>query len=39
LANISAEQAGHILVTMTRAGILDQYREARGDYYMISFRD
>jgi len=39
IADLSREQAGHVLVTMTRAGILDQYREPRGDYYMISVQE
>jgi len=39
IGNLSKKEAGGILVTLTRAGILDQYREARGDYYMISFKE
>ena len=29
LASLSTEEAGHLLVTLTRAGVIDQYREAR----------
>lgn len=39
IGNLTERAAGEILVTLTRAKILDQYREARGDYYMISFKD
>jgi predicted HTH transcriptional regulator len=39
IANLTSRKAGKILVTLTRANILDQYREDRGDYYMISFKE
>jgi len=39
LASLSNEDAGHLLVTLTRAGVIDQYREARGEYYMMAFKE
>jgi len=39
IANISESDAGKLLVVLTRAGVIDQYREPRGDYYMIAFRE
>ena len=39
IANLSDEGAGHILVVLTRAGVIDQYRESRGDYYMMTFKE
>jgi len=37
IADLKREEAGHLLVTLTRAGVLDQHREARGDFYMIHY--
>lgn len=37
IADLDVSAAGKLLVTLTRAGILDQYREARGDFYMIHY--
>lgn len=39
IANISEPDAGKLLVVLTRAGVIDQYREPRGEYYMIAFRE
>jgi predicted HTH transcriptional regulator len=39
LASLSTEETGHLLVTLTRAGVIDQYREARGEYYMMAFKE
>lgn len=37
IADLRRDEAGHLLVTLTRAGVLDQHREARGDFYMIHY--
>lgn len=37
IADLDRDRAGRLLVTLTRAGVLDQYREARGDFYMIHY--
>lgn len=37
IANLEPTTAGKLLVTLTRAGVLDQHREARGDFYMIHY--
>lgn len=38
IADLDIPTAGKLLVTLTRAGVLDQYREARGDFYMIHYK-
>lgn len=37
IADLEPSEAGDLLVTLTRAGVLDQHREARGDFYMIHY--
>lgn len=37
IADLERDDAGKLLVTLTRAGVLDQHREARGDFYMIHY--
>ncbi|MGB0649353.1 MAG: helix-turn-helix domain-containing protein [Rhodothermales bacterium] len=37
ISSLSREAASELLVTLTRAGVLDQHREARGDFYMIHY--
>lgn len=37
IADLERDDAGKLLVTLTRAGVLDQHREARGDFYMIRY--
>ncbi len=37
IADLEREDASKLLVTLTRAGVLDQHREARGDFYMIHY--
>lgn len=37
IADLDRDQAGKLLVTLTRAGVLDQHREARGEFYMIHY--
>lgn len=37
IADLDRDDAGKLLVTLTRAGVLDQHREARGDFYMIHY--
>ncbi len=37
IADMSREDASELLVTLTRASVLDQHREARGDFYMIHY--
>ncbi|MDA0873571.1 MAG: ATP-binding protein [Bacteroidetes bacterium] len=37
IADLDRSDAGALLVTLTRAGVLDQHREARGEYYMIHY--
>ena len=37
ISSLQREEASKLLVTLTRAGVLDQHREARGDFYMIHY--
>jgi predicted HTH transcriptional regulator len=37
ISSLNREEASKLLVTLTRAGVLDQHREARGDFYMIHY--
>ena len=37
LAHIEAPTASDIMVTLTRAGVLTQHREPRGDYYTLHY--
>lgn len=38
IADLTDNEAGNLLVTLTRAGVLDHRQEARGDFYVISFQ-
>ena len=38
IADLKKANAGELLVTLTRAGVLKQFREERGDYYMIHYQ-
>jgi len=37
ISSLEREEASKLLVTLTRAGVLDQHREARGDFFMIHY--
>lgn len=37
ISSLKREEASELLVTLTRAGVLDQHREARGDFFMIHY--
>ena len=37
ISSLNREEASKLLVTLTRAGVLHQHREARGDFYMIHY--
>ncbi len=39
IADLESGEAGKLLVTLTRAGVLDQHREAKGDFYMIHYKN
>ncbi len=38
MADLQTAIAGELLVTLTRAGVLNQFREEGGDYYMIHYQ-
>jgi len=38
IADLNNAEAGRLLVTLTRAEVIDQHREHRGDFYMIHYK-